>query len=91
MRWIIRPTNRIALRRARPPQAAGPASPAGQLAMAASHSGGGPPTHAPTPLAARFTPAKTVADAVKLASAKADPVNTMNAYRLFLELGIGVA
>ena len=91
VRWIIRPTEQNRAAAYAPAQAAGPASPAGQLAMAASHSGGGSPTHAPPPLAARFTPAKTVADAVKLASAKADPVNSMNAYRLFLELGIGVA
>jgi hypothetical protein len=46
-----------------------------------------PPPVAPAP----FAPAKAVAKAVKLVSTRADPVRTVDTYRLFLELGIGVA
>jgi hypothetical protein len=91
VQWIMRPTEQSRAAAYAPARMAGPASPAGQLAMAASQSVGSVPIHASSTITAPFTPARAVANAVKLASAKIEPVHTVNAYRLFLELGIGVA
>ena len=92
VQWVLEPTekNRAATRA--PAEAAAPASPTAQLAMAVIQAGenlvpSNPPPVAPAP----FAPAKAVAKAVKLVSTRADPVRTVDTYRLFLELGIGVA
>ena len=90
--WVLQPTeeNRAAVHS--PAQAAEPASPSGRLAKAVAQIDG---TFAalnspPVPPVA-FAPAKEVACAVKLASFKVDPLKSVDAHRLFLELGIGVA
>jgi hypothetical protein len=92
VRWIFAPSeeNRAA---AKPPaDAAGPASPAGGLASAASFTGGSiaPPKAPPMPPPA-FAPAKAVAGAIKLATTKADPVRMAETQKLYLELGIAIA
>jgi hypothetical protein len=86
VRWVLQPLegNRAAAKG--PAEAAGPASPAGALAMAANQTGGSlalPP--------GPFAPARAVANAVKFASLKGDPVRTADRQRLFVELGMGVA
>ena len=47
--------------------------------------------NAPPMPPAPFAPAKAVARAVKMATAKADPVKIIDTQRLLVELGIGVA
>jgi hypothetical protein len=92
VRWILTPSeeNRAAAKPAA--DAAGPASPAGALANAASLTGGSmaPPKAPPMP-PPPFAPAKAVAGAVKLASTKAEPVKIADTQRLFVVLGMGIA
>lgn len=92
VRWILQPTeeNRAAART--PAETAGPASAAGHLAFAAHHTGGNiAPPKAPPVAPGPFAPAKAVANAVKLASTKAEPAKIAETQRLFLELGMGVS
>lgn len=91
VRWILQPTeeNRAAARALA--ESAGPASPAGHLALASNHTGGNiAPPKAPPVAPGPFAPAKAVATAVKLASTKEDPAKIAETQRLFLELGVGV-
>lgn len=92
VRWIFAPIeeNRAA---AKPPaDTAGPASPAGGLASAASLTGGSiAPSKAPPMPPPPFAPAKAVAGAIKLATTKADPVRIAETQKLYLELGIAIA
>lgn len=87
VQWVIQPTeaNRAAAQGVA--QAAGASSPAGQLAMAASQMGD---VKAPAPSEASAA-AGSVAGAVRMVSAKADPVRIVETQRLFVELAIGVA
>lgn len=92
VRWILAPTeeNRAA---AKPPaDAAGPSSPAGNLAGAASLTGGNiaPPKAPPMP-PPPFAPAKAVAASIKLATTKAEPVKIAETQKLYLELGVTLA
>jgi hypothetical protein len=92
IRWVFAPTdeNRAA---AKPPaDAAGPSSPAGGLASAASLTGGSiaPPKAPPMP-PSPFAPAKAVAAAIKLATTKADPPRIAETQKLYVELGIALA
>jgi len=81
VRWVMQPTeeNRGAARA--PADAAGCTSPAGALALAAN--GGLPP--------GPYGPAKSVVMAVKLSALKSPPAGIIEAQRLFVELGVGVA
>jgi hypothetical protein len=92
VRWVLTPTeeNRAAAKPAA--DAAGPASPAGGLANAASLTGGSmaPPKAPPMP-PPPFAAAKAVAGAVKLASTKSEPVKIADTQRLFVALGMGIA
>jgi hypothetical protein len=91
VRWILQPTEENRAAAKTPAETAGPASPAGHLAMAASHTGGNiAPPKAPPAAPGPFAPAKAVAGAVKLASTKADPAKIAETQRTFLELGIGI-
>jgi hypothetical protein len=83
VQWIMHPTEENRAATEAPAQAAGLASQAGQLAMAANQTGG--------TMAAPNAPAKAVATAVKMASTNADPIKIGETQRSFVELGIGVA
>ena len=92
VRWVLQPIegNRAAAKA--PAEAAGPASPAGALAMAANQTGGSlAPPNLPALPPGPFAPARAVANAVKFASFKGDPVRRADRQRLFVELGMGVA
>ena len=92
VRWLLEPTEKNRAAAKAPAEAAGPASPAGALATAAHQTGGtlAPPNLPPLP-PEPFAPAKAVANAVKFASVKGDPLRTTDRQRLFVELGIGVS
>ncbi len=92
VRWIFAPTEENRAAAKAPADAAGPASPAGGLASAATFTGGSiAPLKAPPVPPPPFAPAKAVAGAIKLATTKADPVKIAETQKLYLELGIGVA
>ena len=81
--WVVWPTEANRAAAQAPAEAAGRASAAGALALAANVAG----VAGPVPL----TPAKAVANAVKLATTKGDPARFADTQRLFVELGMGVA
>jgi hypothetical protein len=92
VQWVMAPGEESRTAAQAPAEAAGLASPAGNLALAAFQTGGNvAPPKAPSMAPAPFAPAKAVAGAVKIACTKADPVKIVETQRLFLELGIGVA
>jgi len=80
--WVLWPTepNRAAAQSWA--QAAGPASAAGALAIAANHGGGG---------GSGLTFSQAVTNAVKISAIKGNPARIADTQRLFVELGIGVA
>jgi len=90
--WVLQPGDNTRGAAKAQGEAAGPASVAGALAMAAYQTGpgfaspGGPAIPPPP-----FGTAKSVANAVKLACTKADPARMIDTQRSFVELGIGVA
>ncbi len=90
--WVLQPGDNTRGAAKVQGEAAGPASVAGALAMAAYQTGpgfaspGGPPIPAPP-----FGTAKSVANAVKLACTKCDPARMIDTQKSFVELGIGVA
>src|SRR6516225_8723800 len=88
VRWVLEPTEKNRAAAKAPAEAAGPGSPAGALATAAHQTGGSlaPPNLPPLP-PEPFAPAKAVANAVKFASLKGDPLRTTDRQRLFVELG----
>jgi hypothetical protein len=81
--WVVWPTENYRAAAYPLAQAAGPASPAGALAMAANLAG--------VPGRISMTPAMYVANAVKLATLKGAPTKIKDTQRLFVELGVGVA
>jgi hypothetical protein len=92
VQWVMQPNepNRAAAKE--PADVLGPASAAGNLAAAASQTGGsvGPPQGPPIP-PSPFAPARAVAIAVKVASAKADPVEIQPTQRALVDLGMAIA
>lgn len=92
VRWVLQPSEEYRGATKSAAQAAGPATPAGSLAMAVNLTGGslGPPSAPPVP-PGPFAPAKPVAAAVKLACTKSDPARILDTQRLFLNLGVEVA
>ncbi len=92
VRWVLQPTEENRAAAGPPAQAAGPASPAGSLAMAVNLTGGSltPPNAPPVP-PGPYAPAKPLAGAIKLACTKGDPARLPDTQRLFLNLGIEVA
>ena len=92
VQWIMQPSEENRAAALAPAQAAGPASPAGGLAMAVYQTGGNiaPPKAPPTP-PPPFAFAKAVAGAVKLACTKADPVKIVETQSLFLDLAVRMA
>lgn len=90
--WVLQPGDSTRGAAKVQGEAAGPASVAGALAMAAYQTGpgfaspGGPPIPAPP-----FATAKSVANAVKLACTKSNPARMIETQKSFVELGIGVA
>jgi hypothetical protein len=77
VQWVFEPGEETRAAAKSPAEAAGPATPAGALAMAVSLAG--PPS------------LKAVANAVKLASIKVEPIQIANVQRAFVELGLEVA
>jgi hypothetical protein len=89
--WVFRPTENNRAAAKSPAQTAGPETPAGALALAVTQTKEtavmcGRPLKSLGPDA----PAKTVANAIQLAS-KRNQVGIADTQRLFVELGIGVA
>jgi hypothetical protein len=90
--WVIDPTDDKRQAAQQPGEAAGLATPAGGLALAATWTGGSlAPPKLPAVPPGPFLPAKAVAGAVQLAAAKGDPARLADTQRLFVELGVGVA
>jgi hypothetical protein len=90
--WVLDPTDDIRQAAQKPGEAAGLATPAGGLALAATWTGGSlAPPKLPAVPPGPFLPAKAVAGAIKLAAAKGDPSRMADTQRLFVELGVGVA
>jgi hypothetical protein len=90
--WIMRPEEPMRAAAKDPAEVAGPSSAAGALAMAVYQTGGNvalPRTPATSP--APYAWAKSVARAVKLASAKANPANIIETQKAFVFLGAGMA
>jgi hypothetical protein len=100
VQWVLDPTEENRRTAQVRGEAIGLASPAGALALATGWTGGSlappmpttkdvppPPPVPPGP----FVPAKAVAGAILLASAKGDPARFAQTQRTFVELGIGVA
>ena len=87
VRFVLHPMPQNCAAARMPAQAAGPTTIAGALALAASQSC----TNTSPSSAGQLTPAKAIANAVKLASVKANPAKLSDTRRLYVELGIGVA
>lgn len=92
MQWVLWPSDEHRESAKASALAAGMASSGGNLAAAASKTGGNANPHglAPAP-PSPYAPAKAVAMAVKFASNKAEPANRAKCQRSYVELGIGVA
>jgi len=92
VQWVLQPSefNRAATKQ--PADVLGPASAAGNLAAAASQTGGsvGPPQGPPIP-PSPFAPARAVAIAVKVASTKCAPPEIQPTQRALIDLGMGIA
>jgi hypothetical protein len=92
VQWVLQPSDSTRGAAKVQAEAAGPASVAGALAMAAYQTGPGfaSPGRPPIP-APPFGTAKSVANAVKLACTKSEPARMIETQKSFVELGIGVA
>jgi len=91
VQWVIQPTEENRGAAQAPAQDAGTLSAAGQLATAASQTDMNfTLPNAPAP-AGPSAAAKSVAGAVRMLSATAEPVKIIETQRLFVELAIGVA
>jgi Family of unknown function (DUF6931) len=89
VQWVLEPTEEYRAAAQAPAEDAGPGSVAGRLAMAAHQTSGPGTPHKAGPAGPDpFAPAKAVAGAIKLASAKCDPVKIAETQRLYAELGI---
>jgi len=92
VQWMLRPGDTTRGAAKVPAEAAGPASVAGILAMAAYQTGpgfaspGGPSVPVPP-----FAAARSIANAVKLACTKSDPARIIETQKSYVELGVGVA
>jgi hypothetical protein len=86
VQWIMHPGEEARAAAKAPAEAAGPMSPAGNLALAVYQTGVTNP-----PQASPFSFAKSVATAVKVASLKAEPAGIAKLQRSFLALGIEIA
>ena len=91
--WVLQPGDATRGAAKVQGEAAGPASVAGALAMAAYLAGPGFAATAGVPSmpSPPFGTAKSVANAVKIACTKSDPVRIVQTQKSFMELGIGVA
>jgi hypothetical protein len=92
VQWVLRPEDSSRTAAKVQAEAAGPASVAGVLAMAAYQTGPGVVAPGGLPIPAQpFAAARSVANAVKLACTKSDPARIIQTQRSFVELGVGVA
>ena len=100
-KWVLDPSEENRHAAQTRGKALGASAPAGLIAMAAGWTGGSlaPPMTSANPKVPQpppvppgpFVPAKAVAGAILLASAKGDPTKLLPMQRSFVELGIGVA
>jgi hypothetical protein len=83
VQWVLQPGDASRAAAKEPADVLGPASAAGNLAAAANQTGGsaGPP----------FAPARAVAIAIKMASAKCPPPEIQGTQRALVELGMAIA
>lgn len=90
--WVLQPSDNTRVGAKAQGEAAGRASIAGALAIAAYQTGpvfavpGGPTAPVPP-----FAAAKSIANAVKLACTKSGPLRVIETQKSFVELGLGVA
>ena len=92
--WVLEPTEKRRSAAAALAEETGVGTPAGSLATAVAWTGGSlapPNPKIPVVPPGPWLPAKAVAGAVLLASAKGDPVLITNVQRTMIELGIGIA
>jgi hypothetical protein len=92
VQWVLQPGEATRAAAKEPADVLGPASAAGNLAAAANQTGGsvGPPQGPPIP-PSPFAPAKAVAIAIKVASAKCPPPEIQGTQRALVELGMAIA
>jgi hypothetical protein len=92
VQWVLQPGEATRTAAKEPADVLGPASAAGNLAAAANQTGGsvGPPQGPPIP-PSPFAPAKAVAIAIKVASAKCPPPEIQGTQRALVELGMAIA
>jgi hypothetical protein len=92
VQWVLQPNETTRAAAKEPADVLGPASAAGNLAAAANQTGGsvGPPQGPPIP-PSPFAPAKAVAIAIKVASAKCPPPEIQGTQRALVELGMAIA
>jgi len=91
VQWVLQPDEATRAAAKEPADVLGPASAAGCLAAAANQTGGsvGPPQGPPIP-PSPFAPARAVAIAIKVASAKCDPPEIQSTLRSLIQLGMGI-
>jgi hypothetical protein len=77
VQWVLQPTEESRAAAKAPAEAAGPATPAGALAISVTLSG--------------FAGSRTVANAVKLASIRSEPVEVAGVQKAFVQLGMEIA
>jgi len=92
VQWVLQPDENTRAAAKEPADVLGPASAAGSLAAAASQTGGsvGPPEGPPIP-PSPFAPARAVAIAIKVASAKCPPPEIQGTQRALIDLGMAIA
>ena len=90
--WVMRPGEETRAAAKTPGQLAGYASPAGALAIAANQTGGSlAPANYPCIPPSPHAPAKAVAQSIKSASLKGDPLRVADRQRSYAVLGTAIA
>lgn len=92
VQWVLQPNEATRAAAKQPADVLGPGSAAGCLAAGANQTGGsvGPPQGPPIP-PSPFAPARAVAIAIKVASAKCNPPEIQGTQRSLIDLGMAIA